>query len=66
MEKQKNKIIPEYFAAANSYEGFISFFDNIFNSEKFDRIYVIKGGPGTGKTVMAIFLNLNVLILIGG
>ena len=50
MEKQKNKIIPEYFAAANSYEGFISFFDNIFNSEKFDRIYVIKGGPGTGKS----------------
>ena len=40
----------KYFAAANSYNGFVSFFREIFNSEEFERIYVIKGGPGTGKS----------------
>lgn len=50
MEKEKNKTIPEFFAAANSYNGFISYFDDIFKSENFDRIYVIKGGSGTGKS----------------
>lgn len=40
----------EYFAAANSYNGFISFFDNIFISKDYEKIYVIKGGPGTGKS----------------
>ena len=39
-----------YFAAANSYKGFISYFDRVFQSENFDRIFVIKGGPGTGKS----------------
>ncbi len=42
--------ISKYFAAANSYKGFVSFFDKVFPSEKFDRIYVLKGGPGTGKS----------------
>jgi hypothetical protein len=39
-----------YFAATNSYNGFISFFDKIFNSTKNNRIFVLKGGPGTGKS----------------
>ncbi len=39
-----------YFAAANSYNGFISYFDKIFDSGEYDRIYVLKGGPGTGKS----------------
>ena len=39
-----------YFAAANSYKGFISYFEQVFQSENFDRIFVIKGGPGTGKS----------------
>ena len=42
--------VSKYFAAANSYKGFVSFFDNVFPSDKFDRIYVLKGGPGTGKS----------------
>lgn len=42
----KNK----YFAAANSYRGFVSLFDEVFNSTKYDRLYVLKGGPGTGKS----------------
>lgn len=39
-----------YFAAQNSYHGFISHFSEIFRSEEYDRIYVLKGGPGTGKS----------------
>lgn len=50
MEEISNKITPEYFAAANSYKGFVSYFDKAFASEDFDRIYVLKGGPGTGKS----------------
>lgn len=42
--------IQKYFAAANSFNGFISFFKEIFNSEDYEKIYVIKGGPGTGKS----------------
>ncbi len=39
-----------FFAAANGYTGFRSYFDTVFNSEDYDKIYVIKGGPGTGKS----------------
>ena len=39
-----------FFAAANSYCGFISYFDKVFPSKAFNRIYVLKGGPGTGKS----------------
>lgn len=37
-----------YFAAANSTNGFVSYYTDIFS--KADEIYVIKGGPGTGKS----------------
>ena len=47
-----NKVIPKYFAAANSYNGFICFFDKVFNSKDYDGIFVLKGGPGTGKSSM--------------
>lgn len=39
------------FCAANSGDGFISFFDTILN-EKRSRIYYIKGGPGCGKSTL--------------
>ncbi|MBQ7161465.1 MAG: hypothetical protein IJR90_07140 [Clostridia bacterium] len=39
-----------YFAAANSGRGFVSYFEGIF--EKIDRLYIIKGGSGTGKSRM--------------
>ena len=42
----------KFFASANSYNGFYSLFDNIFSSEKFDKVFIIKGGPGTGKSSM--------------
>ncbi len=39
-----------FFAAANGYDGFRSYFDSVFNSADFEKIYVLKGGPGTGKS----------------
>ena len=39
-----------YFASANSFNGFKSSFKKAFNPEKFERIYILKGGPGTGKS----------------
>ena len=40
----------KYFAAANSGEGFVSYFGEVFRPEEFQQIYIIKGGPGTGKS----------------
>ena len=39
----------KYFAASNSSNGFCSYYDGIFSIKKLLRIYVIKGGSGTGK-----------------
>ena len=39
-----------YFASANSYNGFTSLFDEVFNSCKFEKVFILKGGPGTGKS----------------
>ena len=39
-----------YFAAANTSSGFIGYFNKIFDPESLDRIYILKGGPGTGKS----------------
>ncbi len=39
-----------YFAAMNTPNGFMSFFSEIFG--KLDRLFIIKGGPGTGKSRM--------------
>ena len=38
------------FAAANSGRGFVSFYEEIFNSPNIIRRFLIKGGPGTGKS----------------
>ena len=42
----------EYFAAANTANGFISYFDKIFDPSVLNDLYIIKGGPGTGKSSM--------------
>ncbi len=39
----------KYFAASNSADGFCSYYDGVFNIDELNRIYVIKGGSGTGK-----------------
>lgn len=41
-----------YFAAANTERGFVSWFDHIFDPDRFDRVYIIKGGSGTGKSTL--------------
>ena len=50
--------IREFFAAANTEEGFYSIFESVFPPSALDKIFIIKGGPGTGKTTTArIFAN---------
>ena len=43
-----NKNLPagkySFFAAANGYSGFRSYFDKIFNPKDYDAIYILKGG----------------------
>ena len=39
-----------YFMAANGYSGFRNYFEEIFNPYEYTRLYVLKGGPGTGKS----------------
>ena len=46
----ENVLNNRFFASANSQNGFVSFFPKIFNPLLLDRIYIIKGGPGTGKS----------------
>ncbi len=40
------------FAAANSGRGFVSFYEGVFDRPDIKRRYIIKGGPGTGKSSM--------------
>lgn len=44
----ENKIT--FFLGANLKEGFVSYFDTLHNIEKGHFTYIIKGGPGTGKS----------------
>lgn len=39
-----------YYAAANTEKGFRSLFSEIFAPASLSRLYIIKGGPGTGKS----------------
>ncbi len=39
-----------FFAAANTADGFKSYFDEIFGRDEIDRLYILKGGPGVGKS----------------
>lgn len=40
-----------YFAASNSGKGFVSYFGDVFDASRFEHVYIIKGGPGTGKNI---------------
>ncbi len=42
--------VREYFPGSNTPEGFFSYYDYILNSREANRIIVLKGGPGTGKS----------------
>lgn len=39
-----------FFAAANSGEGFFSFYSEVFGGDDIVKRYILKGGPGTGKS----------------
>ena len=41
---------PEFFASMNTTKGFQSYFSAIFDPNQFNSIYILKGGPGTGKS----------------
>ena len=46
----KEPVRPAYFAAMNGRGGFTSFFEEIFFCDSIKKRYIIKGGPGTGKS----------------
>ena len=51
MKEKVNKFGEKaFFAAVNSGYGFYSFYDTVFKNEEISRRYIIKGGPGTGKS----------------
>ena len=39
-----------FYGAANTYNGFYSLFENLFSPDKYRKIFIIKGGPGCGKS----------------
>lgn len=41
-----------FFASSNSANGFVSYFEKIFLPDILDKIYILKGGPGTGKSYL--------------
>ncbi len=41
-----------FFVSANSGNGFYSLYDNVFQNELFEKIFIIHGGPGTGKSTL--------------
>lgn len=42
--------VRNYYAAGNTARGFYSFFDSVL--EGLERLYILKGGPGTGKSTL--------------
>ncbi len=52
-EEQKQNVEKQertHFAAVNSGLGFISYYKEVFGNSEIKRRYIIKGGPGTGKS----------------
>ncbi len=49
MEKTKKL---EYFLGANTPNGFLSFYDNLIDLKSCKHFYIIKGGPGSGKSTL--------------
>jgi len=39
-----------FFASANTTKGFRNYFQQVFHPNRFEEIFIIKGGPGTGKS----------------
>ncbi len=49
-----NRFAPSesFFAAANGFSGFISLFPSVFDPSEYKKIFILKGGPGTGKSTL--------------
>ena len=47
-----NTVPGTFFISANSENGFRGYFDEIFRFSDFDKLYIIQGGPGTGKSTV--------------
>lgn len=45
-----NREVRSFFAGANGAGGFRGYYDSVFDTEKFSKIFILKGGPGTGKS----------------
>lgn len=45
-----------FFAASNSFMGFHSYFEEIFRARDVEHLYIIKGGPGTGKSSLMRYI----------
>ena len=41
-----------FFGATNGYSGFKSNFERIFGYPEVEKLFIIKGGPGTGKSTL--------------
>lgn len=50
MNKDRFFYADALFAASNSAEGFKSYYDSVFDRSRLEHLYIIKGGPGTGKS----------------
>ncbi len=48
----KKYIFSRFFAAVNSFDGFKSYFADKFAPLEYERIFILKGGPGTGKSTL--------------
>ena len=42
----------EFFVCANGFSGFRSNFNHVFSAEKTDALFILSGGPGTGKSTL--------------
>jgi len=49
--------VNSYFAAANGYDGFVSYFEKVFDAKDYTRLFILKGGPGTGKSSIMTHLH---------
>lgn len=40
------------FPGSNTYKGFVGFFDDVFDLDSLERLFILKGGPGVGKSTL--------------
>lgn len=55
------KSFDRYFLAANSFEGFVSHFSDSYSAESGYKTYIIKGGPGTGKSSLMKYVAIRAI-----